>query len=410
MQGSLWHPEQHRANSSRIPAIVNPGGVSGSDWHATADGDASLIAIIDDDADISEALEEVLQDAGYRTVRYANGAEALHKLASAEIPAVIVLDLMMPQMDGWTFRVRQREDAALRDVPVIVVSADPSAKARAIDAAGYVSKPFDQAKLCAAIERARLSADRAKMLSRSLELERVRALGMLVASVAHEINNPLTYLIGNLELARLYCKRLEGTIEPHESGRALPKVVDTAYEASERIAAITKGLLTFGRAESGAAEANLTHALDAAIQLAQPLFRAKARLIKDWAGLPLVVGNEARLAQVFLNLLVNAAQAIEAGNFATNLIRVSAIATDSRVTVEIEDTGNGIAPEHLARVFEAFFTTKPEGEGTGIGLSLCKTTLEGYGGTISVRSVLGEGTTFSVTLRSVPVHDPLADA
>jgi CheY-like chemotaxis protein len=122
--------------------------------------------------------------------------------------------------------------------------------------------------------------------------------------------------------------------------------------------------------------------------------------VKDLAGLPAVHGNESRLGQVFLNLLVNAAQSLQEGRAEENLIRVGGtVLPDGRIAVEVKDTGCGIAPEHLARIFDPFFTTKPPGVGTGLGLSICHSIVGSLGGEIQVLSELGGGSTFRVVLR-----------
>jgi CheY-like chemotaxis protein len=126
--------------------------------------------------------------------------------------------------------------------------------------------------------------------------------------------------------------------------------------------------------------------------------RHRARLVKDYGQTPTIDANESRLGQVFLNLLVNAAQAIPEGNAERNEIRIVTRAKDGWVVIDISDTGAGIPPERLARIFEPFFTTKPVGEGTGLGLSICHGIVGSLGGEITVSSRIGEGTTFQVTL------------
>jgi signal transduction histidine kinase len=127
--------------------------------------------------------------------------------------------------------------------------------------------------------------------------------------------------------------------------------------------------------------------------------RGRARVVEDCADIPPVQGNAARLGQVFLNLIINAAQAIAPGRAEENEIRVTArLGELGRVTVDVSDTGSGIAPEILERIFEPFFTTKPVGEGTGLGLAVCRSVVTSMGGDITVESQLGRGTTFRITL------------
>jgi two-component system NtrC family sensor kinase len=134
-------------------------------------------------------------------------------------------------------------------------------------------------------------------------------------------------------------------------------------------------------------------------RMASHELQGRARLVEDCAGVPLVRGNATRLGQVFLNLIVNAAQAIAPGNLEKNEIRVVARpGAEGHITVEVSDTGCGIPAENLERIFDPFFTTKPVGEGTGLGLAVCQTIIQSLGGTITVESTPGQGTTFRITL------------
>jgi signal transduction histidine kinase len=371
---------------------------------ARAPAEKPLIALVEDDADIRETVAESLDDGGYRVVSFVDGAQALAALSSAdEVPSLILLDLMMPGMDGWSFRLRQRELPKLREVPVIVMSANATPQAAAIDADAYLPKPLHLERLFSSVEHVLTGVERRKLLARSLEFERLRVLGMLVSSIAHEVNNPLAYASGNLDLALRDCERL---MHAHPEASALADTlrgrVDAARHGNQRIAEIVKDLLTFARAEAhegrAVVAADVGVALDAAVRLVEASIAPKAQLVRHVPPLPKVVGHGARLAQVFLNLLVNAGQAIVEGQPRRNTVEVSASTDGEHVIVEVSDTGRGIAPEHLGRIFEPFFTTKPAGEGTGIGLSFCQEVVESFGGQISVRSTFGKGTTFRVEL------------
>ena len=168
-----------------------------------------------------------------------------------------------------------------------------------------------------------------------------------------------------------------------------------------------RDLKVFGRGnEDARGPVVLRRVLDSSINIAWNEIRHRARLVKDFGDVPLIEGNESRLGQVFLNLLLNAAQAIPEGEAERNEIRVStATDGDGRVIIEVRDTGAGIAPEILSRIFEPFFTTKPDGVGTGLGLWICRGILSDLGGTIAVESRLGHGSTFRVTLPPAAVED-----
>ncbi|MBN1206578.1 MAG: HAMP domain-containing protein [Myxococcaceae bacterium] len=234
--------------------------------------------------------------------------------------------------------------------------------------------------------------------------DRLAAMGRLAAGVGHEINNPLSYVISNLSFLHGEMVRIQGA--PTQAEREeMMEVLSAAREGAERVRVIVKDLKTLARPEESSSDrAELGQVVRSAAKLAANELRYRARLLEDCGGVPPVRGNEARLGQVFLNLIINAAHAIPPGRSHENEVRVVARQTaPDRVTVEVSDTGSGISPEHLRRIFEPFFTTKPVGLGTGLGLSVCHSIIVGLGGELDVRSEEGKGTTFLVTL---PVAAP----
>jgi CheY-like chemotaxis protein len=173
-----------------------------------------------------------------------------------------------------------------------------------------------------------------------------------------------------------------------------------ARDGAERMRIIIRDLKMFSRVEEDRpGPVDLRPVLESCVNMAWNEIRHRARLVKELAVVPLVRGNEARLGQVFLNLLVNAAQAIPEGKANAHEIRVAVRAVPGdRVAVEVRDTGGGIRPEHRARIFDPFFTTKPPGVGTGLGLSICHSIVSGLGGEIQVESEVGKGSRFCVLL------------
>ena len=239
-------------------------------------------------------------------------------------------------------------------------------------------------------------------LSRA-ETERMASLGTLAAGVAHEINNPLSYVLGSLDLGLRELHGLRALLQGHpneELEHLLGAVaaLDSAREGAERVRNIVRDLMDFSRATPGNGEAvEIETVLDSTIRVAWNEVRHRARLIKRYAGISPVIGDEARLGQVFLNLIMNAAQAIE-GDPSVNEITISTSAEDGSAVIEISDTGGGIHEQDLARIFDPFFTTKVAGAGTGLGLAICRGILSSLGGEISVSTELGRGTTFRVVL------------
>jgi two-component system cell cycle sensor histidine kinase/response regulator CckA len=391
---------------SHVPGFGVSGQTARNYDPARAAGSNALVALIEDDDDIREALESLLGHAGYRVLSYASAELALRDMEGGRHPDLILLDLMMPGMNGWQFRVEQRRRPALTDIPVIALSADVSPYAAAIDANAYLKKPIDFERLCTVIEQIILSSERKRLAAKAVELERIRALGLLVAGVAHEINNPLTYVLGNLELASSRQRQLLSSSDNSlQLGAKLFENIESARDGAERIAFIVRLLSTFVRGSGDETqEIDVLRALDAAARLAMQHIRTRARLKLELATLPPVHANEARLAQVFLNLLINAAQAIPEGAPDKNEIRVRASHDDDRVVIVIKDTGCGIAPELTSRIFEPFYTTKPADQGTGLGLSISRDVIVSFGGAISVESELGQGASFRIELPVAVAH------
>jgi CheY-like chemotaxis protein len=194
--------------------------------------------------------------------------------------------------------------------------------------------------------------------------------------------------------------------------KRLVKPVAEARDAGTRVRDIVRDLNVFSRPEDEAqGPVDLVRVLESAVRLAWNELRQRARLVRDWGELPSVRGSEARLGQVLLNLLINAAQAIEEGSPETHEIRVTArVLSTTHVLVEVCDTGSGIPPDSIGRIFDPFFTTKPPGIGTGLGLSICQRLLANMGGQIEVDSRLGQGTTFRITLLRADPDPQLAAA
>jgi signal transduction histidine kinase len=260
-----------------------------------------------------------------------------------------------------------------------------------------------------AAELERRVADRTRELeqaqARLVSSERLAAVGQLAAGVAHEVNNPLAYVTANIAFALSELARAD---EPAAATRAeILEALAQAKDGARRIGQTTRDLKVFSRGESDQLDAvDIKRTLESCINMAWNEIRHRARLVKDFGALPLIEAHEGRLGQVFLNLLLNAAQATPEGAADTHEIRVTTRARETMASVEISDTGSGIAKEHLPRLFEPFFTTKAVGVGTGLGLSICHGIVHGMGGKIEVESELGRGTLFRVLLPLRPAVVP----
>ena len=263
-------------------------------------------------------------------------------------------------------------------------------------ARGFIARDFSQAK--------QTQAD-------LLLADRMMTVGTLAAGVAHEINNPISYVIGNLHFALSVLTQtgLPRDVELREVRTAL----EEALSGAERIGRIVSNFQAFSRKDPTSTKSlSLPSIVETALTAAYIEIRRRARLIRDLRATPPVIGNEARLGQVILNLVLNAVQALPEHQTDVNTIEVCTYEENGQAVFRITDNGPGIAPQVLNHVFEQFFTTKPIGIGTGLGLSIAHSIVRQLGGTIEVDSTLGEGTTFTVRLppRTPPADEEGADA
>jgi signal transduction histidine kinase len=379
------------------------------------------VLLVEDDRDDEELVLDELRRGGYLVTHERVETDEAMRAALARGPWDVVLsDFAMPAFSGRAALELLR--AAGLETPFIVVSGtvgeEVAVAAMRSGANDYVLK-HSLARLGPAIERelrdSERRAEQRRMHERLLISDRMASVGTLAAGVAHEINNPLAAICANLELAALAVAELAAS--PGADPR-VQEVVDElrdAREASERVRQIIRDLKIFSRApdEERRGPVDVRQVLESSLRMAWNEIRHRARLVKEYASVPPVDANEARLGQVFLNLVVNAAQAIPEGDAEHNAIRVTTdLDEGGRVRVEVRDTGAGIPPENLGRIFDAYFTTKPLGVGMGLGLSICHRIVRGLGGEIEVDSVVGVGTVVRVLLprASAAVEAPPAEA
>lgn len=316
---------------------------------------------------------------------------------------VVLCDHRLPSLDALS--ALSVVQARGLDLPFIIVSSVASeqdaVEAMRAGAHDYLFK-HSLGRMGAVIERetreALLRAEARRMQQQLLLADRLTSIGMLAAGVAHEINNPLAYVLGNLEFALNYLTS-DKPPNPDEFAEVV-QALSQAREGSQRIGHITRDLKVFCRSaeDEDTALVSVKKVMDSSINIAWNQIRHRARLIRDFERVPAVAGNQDRLSQVFLNLLVNAAQALPDVHLEQNEIHVKIRASHGTVIVEISDNGCGMTPEQQRRAFDPFFTTKPRGVGSGIGLSICRNIIADMGGTISCESHAELGTTFRVEL------------
>lgn len=235
--------------------------------------------------------------------------------------------------------------------------------------------------------------------ARMLRADRMASVGQIAASVAHEINTPLTYVMANLT----FVESRVAYLQARELERGRGPILEALAEArggAVRVADIVRDLKSFVRTdEDEQVLLDLRAVMDMAARMVDAEVRQRARLVKEYAEIPPVRGNDVRMTQVFVNLLINAAQAIPADSADEHsIVVIIAPAGAGGVLVEVRDTGAGIPADILPRVTEPFFTTKAVGVGTGLGLAVCKTIVEGHHGTLTIESQVGQGTRVRVLL------------
>ena len=377
--------------------------------HAEAGARASFsVLVVEDEPNLRDIVARALRREGYDVTTADNGQHAMALLHRDARPDAILLDLLMPEMNGWQFRVAQKADPALAGIPVIAMSADSSAQAAAIDADFFLVKPVEAHTLRATLDRLLFSREREALRVRLVEADRLASLGTIAASVAHEINNPLAYAIANLELVtRLLAEETSGPGSVAWRA-ALAHALADSSDGLSRIRSIVRDLRTFSRpSDDSIGPVDVERVLDSSANIVSSEVNHRARLVKDYGGMPRVMANEARLGQVCLNRIVNAAQSIVEGRPDDHEIRLTTrLDARGRVTIEVRDTGEGIDPTLLAHVFEPFFTTRPTSTGTGLGLSICKDLVEKLGGTLAVESTVGQGSVFRITFSELTLCAP----
>jgi two-component system, cell cycle sensor histidine kinase and response regulator CckA len=252
--------------------------------------------------------------------------------------------------------------------------------------------------------------ERTRLQQQLMLADRMASLGTLAAGVAHEVNNPLAYTLISLQTIRRTADALRPEV-PLERAHLerLHEALRAAEHGVERVRTIVGDLRTFSRPDDETIRPVDVHrVLESAISMSNSELRPRAVLRRDYGRVPAVMANDARLGQVFLNLLVNAAQAFGGDDPRANTIQIRTEAsTTDHVTIEVADNGPGIPPEILEHVFVPFVTTKPSGEGTGLGLSICHRIVTRLGGQIGVESTPGKGTVVRVVLPAA--HDAPAD-
>lgn len=403
------------------------------------------ILIVDDEEIVRNMFAECLS-AGYICVKAASVSEALTHLKDHDF-ALVITDMIMPGLSGVELLRKIIEFYPYTGVVMVSGIDRPQ---RALDAIrlgafDYLIKPCDLGVLELTVERAlerrtllrnarqykldletrnneleRSKAQLQRLQTQIIHSEKMASLGQLAAGVAHELNNPVGFIYANLDflnqctdgltkLLKYYneadlsdivisgANSIKHQINYESSLQDLDSIIRDCREGAERIRDIVQNLRTFSRLdEADFKKTDLHEGIDSTVRLLSRYFSSdNIRLVRNYGELPQIDSFSGQLNQVWMNLLVNAAQAVSAKG---GEVRIVTRNDGDWVSVVISDTGGGIAPEHLSRIFDPFYTTKPVGEGTGLGLSITFGIVERHGGTIVVDSEVGKGSSFSVTL------------
>jgi signal transduction histidine kinase len=456
--------------------------------------------VVDDEPFVRETLADILAGAGHRVEVTGDGPTTLARLRELEGEVdCLVLDIRLAPpleagergMDG--IDVLRAVKQTWPDVGVLIMTAfasvDNAVAALNLGAEAYVRKPLIPEELLALVaktverrhlarEKARLElqaqeqnrflreknqelavanqrlaevnrrlADALRQLQEAqaqlIQSEKMASLGQLVAGVAHELNNPISFVYSNMgrlkeyveDIRRLFARyqdtlgrlrrgevptaedlettgNLEGTTDIDYILQDLPALAEESQEGAERVQAVVLDLRNFSRLDEGEVQnLDLVAGIQSTLTLLRPELKHRIQLELDLTPVPPIRGSGAQLNQVVMNIVMNAIQAIEG----EGTIRVATAPTDTGVRLTISDTGCGIAPEHLGKIFDPFFTTRKgrrgAAGGTGLGLAIVHSIIQRHAGTISVTSTVGEGTTFVIDLPLVGYQPaPVAEA
>lgn len=381
------------------------------------------VLVVDDEPTILALVGEVLGAAGYE-LGLAGTADEAMALHTADPFQIAVVDKNLPGTSGYTLIDLLR--GAQPDLEALVITAYVSAGA-VIDAIRlgvrrFIPKPFDVDDLARAVDasaavwRLRWEVESARRLE--AQAERLASLGQVVASVGHEIANPLAFVKANTTAMHEITSGLRSAVKVATSaleagdvtaalehlthmdgdlGEVIAALVDS-MDGIDRVELIATDLRRLGRVDDEAQTIDLVSVVQSTLRITRSKIQNRAQLIVRLDPVPTVVGSSGRIGQVLLNLLVNAAQAIEPGHRDVNSIEVSTFLDGDQAGIAVRDTGSGIPEDVLDQVFDPFFTTKGVEEGTGLGLSICREIMRGFGGRIDVESTVGKGTCFSIRL------------
>ncbi len=385
----------------------------------TKAGSLARILVVDDEILIIRMLNEGLKSR--YDLQFASTGEDALITAQTDAPELILLDVGLPDMDGYEVCQRLRDNAVTKDIPVIFLTGHDDRRdiLRGFEAGGrdYVLKDASVLELIARINihlqlhRQKVALESA-LIQNQMQNEKMSSLGKLMAGVAHEINNPMGYISGNLQVLVRYFKQIlddyllrEGKSETIEhilvDGSDL---ISESLDGANRVIKIAQELKNYSRMDAPElTRVQMNDCLESALTICYNELKYIAVISKHYEHLPPVLCHPGQLSQVFLNLLVNAGQAI----VPMGEIVLKSWHDDTCVYASVGDNGVGIPAEQLEQIFEPFYTTKEVGLGTGLGLSISRDIVTKYHGELLVTSGSACGSIFTVKLpRADVIEDP----
>ncbi|MBD2359963.1 hybrid sensor histidine kinase/response regulator [Anabaena minutissima FACHB-250] len=422
----------------------------------------NLILVVDDTITNLEIISAELMAAGFTVATAINGEQAIQKI-QFQLPDLILLDVMMPKMDGFETCKYLKANPVTQDIPVIfmtgITDTDSKVNGLNLGAVDYITKPFQKEEVLARIKthlqlrnltknlEQRVAERTAKLDNALRELqefqvqlvkqEKMSVLGQLVTGIAHEINNPVSCIYGNLGHAFIYFQNMINLINLYQHhypepiaqiqneitamdleyiSSDLPNMISAMREGIQRIRDISSSLRIFSRADTeNKVKCNIHEGIDSTLLILKHRLKCSENcppieIIKNYGDLPLIECFPGQLNQVFMNLLANAIDAIEESNTGRSIdeiqenshqIIIQTILNTNKnfVVIKIKDNGLGMSDQIQKKIFDHLFTTKAVGKGTGLGLSIAQQIIvQKHQGSLNVNSIIGKGSEFTITI------------